>query len=64
MRIKKKKAVLENTNRNKPENRQFGALLQFGSLMAEAISFALFQISAVQVQDHKSVAALVPKVSP
>lgn len=61
----RKRAVLENrnTNRNKPENRQFGALLQFGSLMAEAISFAL-QMSAVQFQDHKSVAALVPKVTP
>lgn len=32
--------------------------------MAEAISFALFQASAVQVQDHKTVAALVPKVIP
>lgn len=61
----RKRAVLEkrNTNRNKPENRQFGALLQFGSLMAEAISFAL-QMSAVHVQDHKIVAALVPKVTP
>lgn len=32
--------------------------------MAEAISFAPFQASAVQVQDHKTVAALVPKVIP
>lgn len=61
---KEKIAVLENRNtkRNKPENRLFGAL--FNSLMAEAISFALFQASAVQVQDHKTVAALVPKVIP
>lgn len=32
--------------------------------MDEAISFALFQVSAVPVQDQKSVVALVPKVSP
>lgn len=63
---KKKKVVLENrnTNRKKPENRLFGARSRFGSLMAEAISFALFQVSAVQVQDHKCVAALVPKINP
>lgn len=31
--------------------------------MAEAISFAVLQVSVVQGQDHKSVAALVPKVT-
>lgn len=51
-------------NRNKTENRLFGARSDFSSLTDEAISFAPFQVSATQVQDHQTVAALVSKVTP
>lgn len=60
--MRKKKAIPE--NRNRLENRLFGAGLKMGSLMAEAISLTQFHVSAIQIQDHKSVATLVPKVTP
>lgn len=51
-------------NRNKTENRLFGACSEFSSLTDEAISFAPFQVSPIQVQDHQTMAALVSKVTP